>query len=122
MFLSAADSGDFAGYIMKQGGPETNRRDQPITVAKVWSDEPGYYGDPKGYSEVGVTDGIVTVQTKIYEWAIGFSPLHMGEPAVLCEASSAPPGRGPVGGAPTSAQQAWVPNSRVENPIVEFSG
>lgn len=111
----AADSGDWAGYVMKQGGPVAMREDHLFTLAKAWNDEPGRYGEPKGIVTFGVSHDIVTVQTKIHKWEIEFSPLNTGEHAVLGEASSAQSGRGPVGGAPASARQAGVPVSREEN-------
>ena len=115
---SAADSADWARYVSAQGGPIAKKSEQPISLARNWIDRPGRYGEPLGHMAIGVTDGFLTVQTRIHTWKIEFSPLHMGEQDVLCEAGSAPSGHRPVGGATASARLAGVPMSRGRNSIL----
>ena len=114
---SAANSGDWSAYVLAQGGPSVKRKDQSVSLAKIWSDELGRYNEPKGDMIFGVTHGIVTVQTKIHTWKIEFSPLHTGEQGVLCEASSAAPGHSPARPASASARLAGGPVSRGRNSI-----
>jgi len=71
----AADQGDWAAYIDVQGGIETKAKDRPVQLAKAWSGKQGQYKDPIGDIIIGVTCGIVTVQTKLHEWSIDFSPV-----------------------------------------------
>ena len=115
---TAADAGDWMGYVMAQGGPIAKKNDRPISLEKEWTDDPGRYNEPIGNTVMGITDGFLTVQTRIHVWKIEFSPLHMGEQDVLCEAVSAPAGHRPVGGASASARVAGVPMSRGRNSIL----
>ena len=112
----AADQSSWVDYVFAQGGPDSSPCKALVAVARVWSDMPGQYGDPKGFTAFGVTSGDVTVQTRVHRWAIHFSGnrdlLHTGKPLVLSEASSAPPGRSPAGPALLRARAAGVPVSR----------
>ena len=112
---AAADTGDWAGFVMAMGGPAQARKNSAITLAKVWNDEPGKYGEPKGYEIIGVSHGILTIVTRNHQWTIEFSPLSTGQADVLSEASSAQPGLGPAGDAAASARLSGVPVSRDEN-------
>ena len=49
-----ADAGDWKRFTELMGGPVARRDERPIAVARVWSDEPGRYLEPKGYCVVGV--------------------------------------------------------------------
>lgn len=51
-------------------GPQVTREELPVRLAKVWSDEPGRYGEPTGYSVFGVTAGAITLTTRVHRWAI----------------------------------------------------
>lgn len=66
----AADAGDYQRYIDLSGGVECDRASRPISLAKVWSDEPGKYGEPKGNQVIGVTDGLMILPTRVHEWRV----------------------------------------------------
>lgn len=61
----AADTGNWAGYVRAQGGPFTLRKNLRIRTEKLWNDRLGYYEEP-----IGVTDGKITVISRIHEWKI----------------------------------------------------
>lgn len=65
-----ADQGDWAEFTRLMGGPTARRSAMPVTVAKTWSDEPGRYGEPKGYEVFGVRTYEVTVCTRKHVWRI----------------------------------------------------
>ncbi|TDJ71315.1 MAG: replication endonuclease [Proteobacteria bacterium] len=66
----AADSGEWADFVMVMGGPMATRKEQPINLLKVWSDERGRYGEPKGYRIKGVYAGPVEWPTRIHQWRV----------------------------------------------------
>ncbi len=112
-----ADTGDWHNFMNLVGGHAVPKNDTSITLLKVWSDALGKYGEPLGYTIKGLEYDGVTYISRIHTWKIEFSPLHMGEQDVLCEAGSAPSGHRPVGGASASARLAGVPMSREKNSI-----
>ncbi|PHS30661.1 MAG: replication protein A [Methylophaga sp.] len=67
---SAADSGNWALFIEALGGIEQDKKNLPIKVLKLWSDEEGKYGDPKGESIQGITDGIQDAISRDKIWTI----------------------------------------------------
>lgn len=67
---NAADSGKWADFVMLMRGPQVTRKEIPVRLAKVWSDEPGRYGEPVGYSVFGVTAGAITLTTRFHKWTI----------------------------------------------------
>lgn len=66
----AADTGNWAGYVRAQGGPFTLRKNLRIRTEKLWNDRLGYYEEPIGEQIIGVTDGKITVISRIHEWKI----------------------------------------------------
>jgi hypothetical protein len=52
------------------GGPETKRKDFPIAVAKLRSNELNRYREPKGEKIVGITWASVVFPTRIHTWSI----------------------------------------------------
>lgn len=66
----AADGADDHRFLELLGGAHRRRRDRPIRVEHIWRDTPGRYGEPLGYRVYGVTDGQVTVQTRLHVWRI----------------------------------------------------
>ena len=66
----AADTGNWAGYVRAQGGPFALRKNLRIRTEKIWNDRLGYYEEPIGEQIIGVTDGKITVISRIYEWKI----------------------------------------------------
>ena len=71
----AADAGDWVSFIKAQGGIACRRKDRPIQLETIWSDKPGFYGEPIGERILGVTCGISTVVTRIHSWEICKHPL-----------------------------------------------
>jgi len=68
--FNAADSGDWALFIETLGGIVQDKKNLPIKILKVWSDEEGKYGDPKGESIQGITDGIQDAISRDKIWII----------------------------------------------------
>jgi hypothetical protein len=113
----AADKADWAGYVQAQGGAVCKCRDRPITLAKVWSDEPGRYGDPKGYSTIGIEENGVTILTRIHIWKIlpkgSGGTLDHGADGRATHLRSGPRMAQPGGGQAADARTAGVPVSSV---------
>jgi hypothetical protein len=65
-----ADSGDWKGFIEVLGGVLQNKKEIPVFLLKSWSDEPGRYGEPKGDKIIGVTDGVVELESRIHIWTL----------------------------------------------------
>jgi hypothetical protein len=52
------------------GGPFASRKEQTLTLAKIWSDKPNSYGEPTGFKTFGIDfKGEATV-TRPHEWTI----------------------------------------------------
>jgi len=81
----AATSGDWAAYVNCQGGTTRKPKDMPVKLAKVWSDEPGRYEEPKGEHVIGVICGITIVQTRIHTWEISKKQTASGNEAAQDE-------------------------------------
>lgn len=88
----AADSGDYQSYIELCGGSGVKRTDLPLRLEKVWSDEPGRYGEPKGYKVIGVTDGQIVLVTRIYSWKVKGSEARKPEESRRLSGASSPLG------------------------------
>jgi hypothetical protein len=69
----AADRADYRRFLELLGGAHCRRRDRPVRVEHIWRDEPGRYGEPLGYRVYGVTDGQVTLRTRLHVWRIEFT-------------------------------------------------
>lgn len=52
------------------GGPFAKRKEHPIKVSRIWSDEPNRYLEPKGFKIHGVEAGNVTVLTRLHKWTV----------------------------------------------------
>jgi hypothetical protein len=68
----AADSGDWHNFIKLFGGPNIERKDFIVTVAKNWNDKLNRYQEPTGYQIIGVDFGRVVIVTRDYQWKIEF--------------------------------------------------
>jgi len=68
--FDAADSGDWAKFIEVLGGIEQEKKNLPIKVYRAWSDEEGKYGEPKGDSILGITDGVQDILSRDKIWTI----------------------------------------------------
>ena len=52
------------------GGPNVSRKQQPVGLLKVWSDELGQYGEPLGYQVRGLLTACEYVLTRNHVWKI----------------------------------------------------
>ena len=68
----AADSGDWHNFVKLFGGPNVERKDFFVTVAKKWSDKPNRYQEPTGYQVIGVDFGKIVITTRHYQWNIEY--------------------------------------------------
>lgn len=67
---TAAINKNWGEFMESMGGPFAKRKDHPIKVSRVWSDEPNRYQEPKGYKIKGVESGNVTVLTRLHTWTL----------------------------------------------------
>lgn len=65
-----AVTGDWAGFVDVMGGPCAPRAQNPVTVARAWSEKETHYGEPTGNQALGLETGHVTVPTRIHKWSI----------------------------------------------------
>lgn len=70
----AADSANWKKFIKLMGGATVSRKDCPLKIARLWSDEPNCYAEPKGYEIIGVEMGSVMIPTRIHQWVVKSSP------------------------------------------------
>lgn len=68
--FEAADSGQWAEFVELMRGPYARRDELPVKLAKSWSDEPGRYGEPRGYMVFGLTSGGETLTTRVHVWMV----------------------------------------------------
>ena len=69
----AADKkNNWQSFIKLMGGPIASRKDHPIKIARVWSDKPNKYLEPKGYEIIGIQQGSVTIPTRLHTWSVTF--------------------------------------------------
>ncbi|NQV68847.1 MAG: replication endonuclease [Pseudohongiella sp.] len=66
----AADLGNWELFTEIFGGIECRRKDQRVQLLRVYSDEPGLYGEPKGECVIGVTSGSENLVTRYHVWTI----------------------------------------------------
>lgn len=72
---AAADQGDWQAFVKLMGGPLAPRRDHPLKLARVWSDQPGVYGEPLGWQIKGVEHANLLIPTRFTQWRIERRPL-----------------------------------------------
>jgi hypothetical protein len=66
----AAQIGQWSWFVKAMGGHDCGRGCHPVNIAKEWSDIHNQYGDPIGWTVIGVeADGII-VSTRLHEWRI----------------------------------------------------
>lgn len=68
--FEAADSGNWAQFLMVLGGATPKRSTLPVKLAKVESNETGKYGDPVGKRIIGVEADSIILPTRIHQWKI----------------------------------------------------
>lgn len=66
--FEAADQGNWAQFLQVLGGVTPRRKDLPIQIAKVASDEVGQYGDPIEEKIIGVKSDEYVLRTRIHSW------------------------------------------------------
>lgn len=66
--FEAADAGQWAAFLQVMGGTTPKRKELPIQLAKIESDEKGRYGDPIGNKTIGVQSGDIILKTRIHVW------------------------------------------------------
>lgn len=68
----AADSGNWHNFIKLFDGPNVERKDFIVTVAKKWNDKPNRYQEPSGYQAIRINFGRVVIATRNYQWRIEY--------------------------------------------------
>lgn len=69
---NAADTGNWHNFIKLFGGPNVERKDMIVTVAKKWNDKPNRYQEPSGYQIIGVNFAKVVITTRNVQWTIQY--------------------------------------------------
>lgn len=72
---AAADQGDWQEFVKGMGGPLAPRRDHSLSLARVWSDQLGAYGEPLGWQIKGVEYANLLVPTRFRQWRVERRPL-----------------------------------------------
>lgn len=60
-----ADDGDWCGYLSAMAAVN-------VGLHRVWSDDPGIYGDPLGWKIIGVESPFCRLTSRRYEWTVSF--------------------------------------------------
>lgn len=68
--IEAADAADWAEFVSGMGGPLRPRNQPVLCVFRIWSDEEGAYGDPKGYRVLGLEHGDHQFITREKVWTV----------------------------------------------------
>ncbi|OZA31069.1 MAG: hypothetical protein B7X93_01060 [Hydrogenophilales bacterium 17-61-9] len=71
----AADQGDWMTFVKLMGGPMAPRKDHPLRLARLWSDQPGQYEEPLGWQIKGVEHENLFIPTRLHQWRIERRPL-----------------------------------------------
>ena len=79
IWYAADKKNNWHSFIKLMGGPTASRKDHPIKIARVWSDKPNKYLEPKGYEIIGVQQGSVTILTRLHKWSITFKINNKNE-------------------------------------------
>ena len=85
----AADSGDWAKFLMMLGGSAPARKDLPIQLAKKECKEPNKYGEPKGKQIFSVQTNNLIMPTRIIQWRILSTKQLQQEYEIRLEAATA---------------------------------
>ncbi len=57
------------------GGTTAKRKDNPISLLKIDSQQPGKYGDPIGKKICGVETDTIQLPTRLHQWLIQKIPV-----------------------------------------------
>ena len=68
----AVNKSDWETFTRLMGGPKTNQKERALTIARLWSDEPNKYLEPKGYQIIGVQAGTVLTPSRIHQWTVKY--------------------------------------------------
>ena len=74
----AADQGKWWQFIQLMGGTTTQRKDNPIKLMKIDSQERGKYGDPIGKKICGVETDSIQLPTRSHQWRIQKKEVSTG--------------------------------------------
>ena len=85
----AADSGDWAKFLITLCGPVPVRKDLPIQLANKECEEPNKYGEVKGKQIFGVQSNNLIVPTRILQWRILSTKQLQQEYEIRLEAATA---------------------------------
>jgi hypothetical protein len=97
----AADAGDWKSFVSLLGGPDGPRDARPVKLAKTWNDQPGRYGEAKGWQTVGVEAEGLTACTRIHQWTISRATDKNGSASPAPEEGESPRRRlAPAGALP----------------------
>lgn len=66
----AADTSDWASFVMAMGGIDGTSTENPVSLTVEWNDKPGQYGEPIGYEIFGVECGSEHLRTRRHHWTI----------------------------------------------------
>lgn len=69
-FRAAADEGNWHAFCSLMQGKAGVQEGEPLTLARIWSDEPGRYDEPKGWRVEGIAHQFGTVLTRTKIWTI----------------------------------------------------
>lgn len=68
--FEAADQGDWSQFLHVLGGVAPKRKDLPIQLAKVETEELGKYGDPQEKKLIGVKTENFVLRTRTHTWRL----------------------------------------------------
>jgi len=86
--IKAADDGNWAEFIRIMGGPCASKKIIPISIMRMWSDQPNSYDEPIGYRIIGVELGKQNEVSRIHVWEIQRKPK---EQEAFCGEVLSPP-------------------------------
>lgn len=69
-YRAAADSGDWRAFCSLMQEKAGVQEGAPLTLARIWSDKPGRYDDPRGWRIEGIERGHVKIFTREKTWSI----------------------------------------------------
>lgn len=101
----AADQKEWWKFIQLMGGTTAKRKDNPISLLKIDSQEPGKYGDPIGKKICGVQTDSIQLPTRLHQWQI--QKITVDTEPTEQQAAKRPSGSGSDHDAAFAAQSPW---------------
>lgn len=84
----AADKSDFKEFFLIMGMSQLRETAPTVRLERIWNEELGKYGDPKGYEEFGVSDDSIVFQTRTHRWTVVENEGDVSERSVVSSQSS----------------------------------